>query len=243
MKPLGKYGSTGLILYPIIICILLFAINAKASDLGGPDQSTEKSTEESVLVRSFIDSAKSMIGLRYVFGGESKDFGVDCSGLVRIAFRESTGLDLPRTARGISTIGQRLKKSTLMAALGETKQSAPESKLAPGDLVFFNTMKKSFSHVGIYLGENEFLHAPRTGQDVRVERLDKEYWASRFNGARRIVGQQDDTLSVMNGSGIYHVANTGLMEAVKIDPKKSAPKKSVNPPTEMRKKMKKRTNE
>ncbi len=112
-----------------------------------------------------------LVGVRYRFGGNDEDSGLDCSGFVRLVFKDSIGASLPRTAREMSEVGQQV----------DTNQ------LKPGDLVFFNTMRRTFSHVGIYLGDNHFLHAPRTGAEVRVENMDSSYWMSRYNGARRIL--------------------------------------------------------
>jgi cell wall-associated NlpC family hydrolase len=81
------------------------------------------------------------------------------------------GSQLPRTAAEMSQLGQRIDAS----------------QLKPGDLVFFNTMRRAFSHVGIYLGDNTFMHAPRTGAEIRVENMDSDYWVKRYNGARRII--------------------------------------------------------
>ena len=109
-----------------------------------------------------------LVGVRYRLGESS---GLDCSGFVRLVFKDSIGASLPRTAREMSEVGQQIDSS----------------QLKPGDLVFFNTMRRTFSHVGIYLGDNHFLHAPRTGAEVRVENMDSNYWMSRYNGARRIL--------------------------------------------------------
>lgn len=112
-----------------------------------------------------------LVGVRYRFGGNDEDGGLDCSGFVRLVFKNSLGAQLPRTAAEMSQVGQRI----------DTTQ------LKPGDLVFFNTMRRTFSHVGIYLGDNHFLHAPRTGAEVRVESMEDSYWIKRYNGARRII--------------------------------------------------------
>ena len=105
------------------------------------------------------------------FGGNDEINGLDCSGFVRLVFKNSIGASLPRTAREMSEVGEQVDAS----------------QLKPGDLVFFNTMRRTFSHVGIYLGDNHFLHAPRTGAEVRVENMDNSYWMARYNGARRIL--------------------------------------------------------
>ncbi len=112
-----------------------------------------------------------LVGVRYRWGGNDEDSGLDCSGFVRLVFKNSLGAQLPRTAAEMSQVGQRVDTS----------------QLKPGDLVFFNTMRRTFSHVGIYLGDNHFLHAPRTGAEVRVESMEDSYWIKRYNGARRII--------------------------------------------------------
>ena len=112
-----------------------------------------------------------LVGVRYRFGGNTADSGLDCSGFVRLVFKDSIGASLPRTAREMSEVGQEVS----------------DGQLKPGDLVFFNTMRRTFSHVGIYLGDNHFLHAPRTGAEVRIENMDNSYWMQRYNGARRII--------------------------------------------------------
>lgn len=115
-------------------------------------------------------AALTYLGIDYRYGGNSPTEGFDCSGLVRYAAEQSLGLKLPR-------------RSADMARLGE---SVKRNELERGDLVFFNTRGYRFSHVGIYLGEGKFVHAPRTGSQVRVENMNVAYWKKRYNGARRI---------------------------------------------------------
>jgi cell wall-associated NlpC family hydrolase len=114
--------------------------------------------------------AMGMLGIHYKYGGNSPENGLDCSGLVRYVFKEAWGADLPRTAAEISRVGEKVEPQDLQ----------------PGDLVFYNTLKRSFSHVGIYLGDNKFIHSPSSGGQVRIESMDLGYWKKRFNGARRI---------------------------------------------------------
>ena len=116
--------------------------------------------------------ALGLIGVDYKFGGTSPERGLDCSGLVRYVFQQVTGVMLPRTSQEISRLGEKI----------------PVSELMPGDLVFFNTRRLQFSHVGIYLGEDRFIHAPRQGGEVEIVTLSKGYWQKRFDGARRLVG-------------------------------------------------------
>ena len=112
-----------------------------------------------------------LVGINYRRGGTNPDSGLDCSGFVQVVFRDSVGKLLPRTAKEQSEVGN----------------SVDRDELKPGDLVFFNTMRRAFSHVGIYLGDNRFLHSPRTGAEVRVEDMSQSYWVKRYNGARRVV--------------------------------------------------------
>jgi cell wall-associated NlpC family hydrolase len=84
------------------------------------------------------------------------------------------GVNLPRVASSMAQIGE----------------SVSRDELKPGDLVFFNTRGKRYSHVGIYVGENKFVHSPRTGAVVRVDKMDNVYWNKRYNGARRLEGQR-----------------------------------------------------
>lgn len=116
--------------------------------------------------------ALGMIGVDYRFGGNTPESGLDCSGLVRYVFQEVTGVTLPRTAKELSSLG---------ATVGV-------DDLKPGDLVFFNTRRFQFSHVGIYLGDNRFIHAPSAGSEVEISKLSESYWQKHFNGARRLVG-------------------------------------------------------
>jgi cell wall-associated NlpC family hydrolase len=120
--------------------------------------------------QEIIMNAMSLTGIKYKYGGTSPETGFDCSGFVRYVFNQATNLALPPTARAISQIGKSVSKD----------------ELQPGDLVFFNTLKSAFSHVGIYVGDNKFVHAPRPGGAVRVESIQTSYWAKRFNGAQRL---------------------------------------------------------
>lgn len=110
------------------------------------------------------------LGLDYRYGGSSPETGFDCSGLVAHVFREAYGIRLPQNARAQSEYGVRVSLAELRA----------------GDLVFYNTLNAPFSHVGIYLGDGRFVHAPKSGAQVRVEPIQGSYWMKRFDGARRI---------------------------------------------------------
>lgn len=110
------------------------------------------------------------VGVDYKYGGASHTTGFDCSGLVLHVYREGYGVNLPRTSFGQAQVGRPVSGEELM----------------PGDLVFYNTLNRPYSHVGIYLGDGRFIHAPKTGSAVRIENLNSAYWTKRWNGARRI---------------------------------------------------------
>ena len=118
-----------------------------------------------------VISAMSYLGVPYRRGGNSAETGFDCSGFVRAMYERTVGLLLPRRANEQAAATQTIDKKDLQ----------------PGDLVFFNTMKRAFSHVGIYIGEGKFIHSPKPGAEVRVEDMGQNYWQRRFNGARRVL--------------------------------------------------------
>lgn len=110
------------------------------------------------------------IGIDYNRGGRSPATGFDCSGLVAYVYQEAWGIRLPATTAAQSQAGVPVSLAELQA----------------GDLVFYDTLQRPYSHVGIYLGGGKFVHAPRSGAQVRVESLQSAYWKTRFNGARRV---------------------------------------------------------
>jgi hypothetical protein len=114
--------------------------------------------------------ALSLIGVKYKWGSNNPESGFDCSGLVGHVFNSAVGVILPRDSRSMSKVGTAVDKS----------------ELQPGDLVFFNTLRRPFSHVGIYIGEDRFVHSPRVGREVEVSEMRDRYWQKRFNGARRV---------------------------------------------------------
>ncbi len=112
-----------------------------------------------------------LVGTPYRWGGNTPDTGFDCSGLVNYVFRDMLDLRLPRTSRELAAM-QGPKIAT--------------QRLAPADLVFFGS-GGTVSHVGIYVGEGRFVHAPRTGGTVRLDRLDGPYWRDHYTGAKRVL--------------------------------------------------------
>ena len=135
-------------------------------------------------VSDLLDNALSFIGVPYRFGGSNPASGFDCSGFVKYVFRKTFDLSLPRTAREMARGG-------MAVARGE---------LQPGDLVFFNTRGAVNSHVGIYLGDSKFVHAPNSGGRVRINDLDETYYRQRFNGARRVASVEVPSPAVKPGA-------------------------------------------
>ena len=111
------------------------------------------------------------VGTQYRYGGRSPETGFDCSGLIAHVFERAWGMVLPRRVQEQANVGEPIRRLT---------------ELEPGDLVFYNTRNRPYSHVGIYVGDGRFVHAPRPGRRVRAERVDSPYWKARFNGARRL---------------------------------------------------------
>lgn len=117
-----------------------------------------------------VVTAMGFLGVPYKRGGNSFEQGLDCSGFVRLIYEQTVGMVLPRRA----------------AEQAAATQPIDKAELQPGDLVFFNTLKSAFSHVGIYVGDNKFIHSPRSGGVIRVEDMRVNYWQQRFDGARRV---------------------------------------------------------
>lgn len=131
---------------------------------------------------NLASTALNQLGIKYKFGGNLPSTGFDCSGLVKYAAEKSLGLKLPRRSSEIARLGQQVNRKDLQV----------------GDLVFFNTLGHRNSHVGIYLGDQKFVHSPRSGSVVRIEDMTVAYWSKRYNGARRL--NQGVTTAMVNTS-------------------------------------------
>ena len=133
--------------------------------LGQVRQNVSNSASELVL------TAMGFLGVPYRRGGNNAESGFDCSGFVKAMYETTLGWVLPRRAEQQAAATRTIDRKDLQ----------------PGDLVFFNTMKHAFSHVGIYVGENKFIHSPKPGAQVRLEDMGQSYWQARFDGARRVL--------------------------------------------------------
>ena len=159
-----------------IITIYLLCVSAPAyaadeiarnNDANTLASMSEKVSEK---VQEVLLNALNLTGIQYKYGGNSPETGFDCSGFVRYVFKQALNLTLPHNARAMSQIGMQVA----------------QSQLKPGDLVFFNTLKTKFSHVGIYIGDNRFIHSPSAGKEIKVVNMKESYWLNRYNGAVRV---------------------------------------------------------
>ena len=133
-----------------------------------------------------LTQAMGLLGVPYRRGGSSEETGFDCSGFVRHMYEKSFGRLLPRRAN----------------EQAKATETIDREELKPGDLVFFNTMKRAFSHVGIYVGDGKFIHAPRAGKSIRVDDMREAYWQKRFNGARRVQAEDGQRAkALLDGTG------------------------------------------
>jgi cell wall-associated NlpC family hydrolase len=167
----------------VLLTCLFLAATAQASP-GNPGDDMDKflvdkgllnrldQVRQSVGIRAseLVVNAMGFLGAPYRRGGNSVETGFDCSGFVRAMYEQTIGLVLPRRAEQQAAATESIDKKDLQ----------------PGDLVFFNTLKRTFSHVGIYVGDGKFIHSPKPGAEVRVENMGVAYWARRFDGARRV---------------------------------------------------------
>jgi cell wall-associated NlpC family hydrolase len=168
----------------------LFGLNDDAEN-NAPEAQTETAPARSAnswsaTAQEIILSALSQTGVKYKYGGNSPEGGFDCSGFVRYVFQQAANLTLPHGARAISQLGQ----------------TVTQRELKPGDLVFFNTVRSTFSHVGIYIGNNRFIHSPSAGSAISVTDMGDSYWAKRFTGARRLDAKELASLEANGGKSI-----------------------------------------
>jgi cell wall-associated NlpC family hydrolase len=150
-----------------LLLLSVFLLGACAST---KDHVQTRDADSSTIVRKLTSYAQSLIGTPYKYGGNSPHTGFDCSGFVDYVFQHTAGVSLPHIARQISQHGSPVKSS----------------QLREGDLVFYDTKNGAYSHVGIYLGNDRFIHAPSSGGSVRIEDMTIDYWKKHYNGARRI---------------------------------------------------------
>ncbi|MDR2839427.1 MAG: C40 family peptidase [Azonexus sp.] len=162
-----------LFIRPAALSVLLAALLLAACGTpGGRPATSETITQAPTTVSAAGNEvtlyALSLIDTGYRFGGKNPEAGLDCSGMVSYIYARAAGLKVTGSAADIARQGRPIERA----------------RLRPGDLVFFNTGKRPFSHVGIYIGDTRFVHAPSTNGHVRIDKLDDRYYAERFAAAR-----------------------------------------------------------
>jgi cell wall-associated NlpC family hydrolase len=158
-----------LIVHLLVLSSFALAVEQDATPAAAAPSVQEK---DAGIASDLMMYALSLVGVNYKYGGISPASGLDCSGFVSHVFEHVASLPLPHNAQAISRAGKRIATA----------------ELRPGDLVFFNTLRKAFSHVGIYLGDNRFVHASSSSTgDVMISDMKDGYWARRFDGARRLL--------------------------------------------------------
>jgi cell wall-associated NlpC family hydrolase len=169
-----KTTSNNAALMPVVESSYAAAVSS-GNKTGLSGLATARHSPSASSVQKLLGEGLMYIGVPYRWGGSSPITGMDCSGLVQLVFRNSVGIDLPRTALEQSAQGNRVNPLDLK----------------PGDLVFFNTMGENISHVGIYVGNGKFLHAPATGKLVRIDKLSTKFWERRYVTARRVINDAE----------------------------------------------------
>lgn len=174
----------------LFLLALLFVASVQANPLATNDDMDKFLTDKGLLARvsqvrqsvgekasELVFTAMGFLGVPYRRGGNTAESGFDCSGFVKAMYSQTVGLILPRKAEQQAAATQKIDRNDLQ----------------PGDLVFFNTMRRAFSHVGIYIGDGKFIHSPKPGSEVRVEDMALNYWSRRFDGARRVPATAAET--------------------------------------------------
>lgn len=165
------------------LAAFLFASLAHAAPVASGDAMEQFLGEQGLLTRidqvrqsvgdkasNLVVTAMGFLGAPYRHAGNTVESGFDCSGFVKAMFEQTADFILPRKAEQQAAATQKIDRT----------------ELQPGDLVFFNTMRRTFSHVGIYIGDGKFIHSPKPGSEVRVDNMRMAYWNTRFDGARRV---------------------------------------------------------
>lgn len=153
------------------VILLLAVLGACASSSEAPRGKTAHPRSESAAANEVVLFALGLLNTGYRFGGSNPESGLDCSGMTAYIFREALGMNLPHNAQQQSRLGKAVGRDQLLA----------------GDLVFFNTNGSTISHVGLYIGENRFVHAPATNGRIKITPLDNVYFKQRYVTARRLL--------------------------------------------------------
>ncbi len=150
--------------------------NSQNEDSQDEDDNQNDTPQKPDAIGEILIQATSLMGIAYKWGGNTPETGMDCSGFIKYVFKTSMGVTLPRTVSEMARVGIKVKLS----------------EIKPGDLIFFNTLRgRRNSHIGMYVGNNQFIHSPRTGESIKISQYNS-YWRSHTNGVKRIVAQNVD---------------------------------------------------
>ena len=158
-------------LFLVIPLVLALAACGSQAPRGPSETIAQRASRVSERGNDVVLYALGLIGTGYRFGGKNPEAGLDCSGMVSYIYRQAAGIKVQGSAADIARNGRAIARDDLR----------------PGDLVFFNTRNQPFSHVGIYLGDARFVHAPSTNGKVRIDRLNDRYYAQRYEAARTLL--------------------------------------------------------
>jgi len=168
----------------------VLATNTQKNTLS-PQQPLQLISRQSEQAENFVEKiivhALSLIGVDYRYGGFHPDTGLDCSGFIRYIFAQALNLNVPHSSVALSRLGIAVDRKALQR----------------GDLVFFNTRGWRASHVGLYLGNNHFIHAPSTGNKIHIAKFNTRYWLNRFNGARRFIDERHPKPQLLKAAPTY----------------------------------------
>ncbi len=163
------------------------------------------------IIGNVLLQAMSLMGIAYKWGGNTPEAGMDCSGFIRYVFKKSLGITLPRTAREMSKIGKKI----------------PLEEIQAGDLIFFNTRRGSNTHIGMYIGNNQFIQSPNTGSQIQITNL-VGYWRNHINGVKRIVKQDTNADGTEVIDDYQDITNEQLPSTTRVANKKHHNKHKKN---------------
>lgn len=161
----GSHGGSAPVNRLIVLVFLLIAGCSVAPVRQVPETPAQASSRDEVVLY-----AMGLMGVNYRFGGKNPSSGMDCSGMVSYIYKHAVGMNLPHNAYRIAKISRRISMK----------------EIRPGDLVFFNTQHRPYSHVGIYIGQGRFIHAPGTDGRIKISTLSSRYFARHLEGARTL---------------------------------------------------------
>ena len=172
MKPIIRTALTAAIILPLASCGLFSGKHHPKTKTHNPVRTVQpvriSNIDRTQGSQELMLHSMGLIGTPYRWGGSSTATGFDCSGMIQFVYKNALGVSLPRTARDMAAASRKI----------------PDNQLKAGDLVFFNTGGSSqYSHVGLYIGNGEFIHAPSSGKTIKTEKLSSPYYAKHYLGA------------------------------------------------------------